>query len=124
MNRYLGYNIPMLFMLCHFADDSSSESEKNITVGVVLGCISLVFVCAFGILITLYCCTSGKKPPTDDESSNDKLDHSYAEDPSLNYKNADIEEEEEHETTFNDNNEYQPPEVTPLLTQDDSTSDN
>lgn len=109
-------------MLCSFAD-SSSESEKSVTVGIVLGCISLVFVCAFAVLITLYCCTSGKKLPHDDEPSKDQLDPSYAEDPSLNYKNADI--EEEHETTFNDANEYQPPpEVTPLVTREDSTSDN
>ena len=121
--RCLDYNIATLFIPCYFVDDSSSESEKSVTVGVVLGCISLLFVCAFGILIVLYCCTSGKKPPIDYKSSNDKLDHSYAEDPSLNYKNAEIEEEEQ-ETAFNDNNEYRPPEVTPLVTRDDSTSDN
>ena len=80
----------------------------------------MVFVLVFGILIALYCCTNSKKTPSD--SSHDRFDYSYADDQSLTQKEEEI--EEEHETTFDDINDYQPPEITPVVKNDDSTSEN
>ena len=80
-----------------------------------------MFIGIFGILIALYCCTSGKKPPS--ESSHDQFEYSYAsDDQSLTCK--DLEVEEENETEFNNNSEYRPPEITVIVKNDDSTSDN
>ena len=80
-----------------------------------------MFIGIFGISIALYCYTSGKKPPS--ESSRDQFEYSYANgDQSLDFK--DLEVEEEDEIDFNNNNEYHPPEITMIVKNDDSTSDN
>ena len=89
----------------------TSGSKKSAAVGIVLGSISLIFICIFGLLIALYCFTNGKKPPND--SSHDRFDYSYANDRLLDsFKESEI--EEEHETSFNENVEYRPPVITQL----------
>ena len=78
--------------------------------GIVLGSISLIFICTFGILIALYCYSTAKKPPND--LSDDRFDYSYANDRLLeSFKESKIEEEE---TSFSENVEYRPPVITQL----------
>lgn len=94
--------------------------KNNIVVGIVLGCIALTFVCVFGILVALYCSSGTKKPPSD--SSHDQFDYAYANDDDESFFPKNSDGVEEHETSFNDGIEYQPPEITPIARNDDRDS--
>ena len=88
----------------------------------MLGSISLIFICTFGILIALYCFSGGKNSRLPDDSLNDKLDYSYAEDQSLMNNSTKESEIEEQESSFTDNVEYRPPIITQLAQNNDSNN--
>ena len=107
--------------MCYFAE--TPVSKKNITAGIVLGSISLAFICIFGILFALYCFVRPKRLPPDDSSHQADYSHVDDETPPCD-KDSEIEHELENETAFNGDTEYQPPIITPLINSNINDSDN
>jgi len=77
----------------------------------VLGSISLAFVCIFGILVILYCCTRSERPLDSNLTTSITYNYSYV------GSQGDDCVKEEQEEEFNDSDascsSYQPP--TPLV---------
>ena len=115
----ISYNNYIICMAIYLLTEIS-ESKNSAVVGIVLGSISLIFICILGILIALYCGSTGVKKPHNG-SSHDQFDYSYANDRLLeSFKESNS--EEEHETSFNENVEYRPPVITQLA--ENNNSDN
>ena len=94
-----------------WSDCIVEDSSNGSIAGIVLGSISLAFVCIFGILVILYCCTRSERPLDNNLTTSITYNYSYV------GSQGDDCVKEEQEEEFNDSdascNSYQPP--TPLV---------
>jgi len=92
-----------LYLVLFILEDSGTGSIA----GIVLGSISLAFVCIFGILVILYCCTRSDRPHTSNLTTSITYNYSHV------GSQGDRCVKEEQEEEFSDSGSYQPP--TPLV---------
>ena len=75
----------------------------------MLGSISLAFVCIFGILVILYCCTRSERPLTSNLTTSITYNYSHV----GSQGDECVKKEQEEEFNDSDAGSYEPP--TPLV---------
>jgi len=103
------YTKEFLFSCCICSDFTVEGSGNGSVAGIVLGSISLAFVCIFGILVILYCCTRSERPLANNLTTSITYNYSYV----GSQGNDCVKEEQEYEFNDSDASSYRPP--TPLV---------